>query len=169
MKRLCFLSPDIAHAKAVFKNLKDAGFEEKHIYAIANSNTPLEDLPDGGPEEDDFLPAFERGVTFGGATGLLGGLLALAFPPAGIIVGGGGVLLVGLMGASLGGLLTGMAGAAFPNSRLQAFEEEIVAGKILVMVDVPRHQLADVNDLIQRRDPDVLIEGIEPPAPVIPK
>lgn len=168
MKRLCFLSPDISHAERVVRDLKEAGFKEKHIYAIAKSGTPLASLPDGGPEEDDFLPAFERGVTLGGATGLLGGLLALAFPPAGIVVGGGGVLLIGVMGASLGGLLTGMAGAAFPSSRLQAFEEDIEAGKILIMVDVIRDQVEEVTEMIQLLDPDVEIEGIEPPAPLVP-
>lgn len=169
MKRLCFLSPDIDHAKAVVQDLIDDGIEEKHIYAIAKSDLPLDELPDGGPEDDDFLPAFERGVAFGGATGLFAGLLALAFPPAGLVIGGGAVLLVGMMGASLGGLLTGMAGAAFSNSRLKAFEQDIDAGKILIMVDVPRDQIAHVNALIGRLDPEVEIEGVEPPAPVIPR
>ncbi len=169
MKRLCFLSPDIQRAQAVVRDLKNDGFAEKHIYAIARSDVPLATLPDSGPDDDDFLPAFERGVALGGATGLLGGLLAVAFPPAGFVVGGAGVLLIGLMGASLGGLLTGMAGAAFPSSRLEAFRKDIEAGKILIMVDVPVERIAHVNRLIRQHDPDVEIEGIEPPAPLIPK
>jgi hypothetical protein len=168
MKRLCFLSPDIDHAKAVVQDLRDDGIVERHIYAIAKSGISLGDLPDGGPEDDDFLPAFERGVALGGATGLFAGLLALAFPPAGLVIGGGAVLLVGMMGASLGGLLTGMAGAAFSNSRLKAFEQDIDAGKILIMVDVPQNRITHVNGLIRRLDPEVEIEGVEPPAPVIP-
>ena len=169
MKRLCLLSPDLEHARAVVKDLKEAGFDEKHIYAIARSDMPLADLPDAGPENDDFLPAFERGIALGGAAGLFAGLVALAFPPAGIVVGGGGVLLIGVMGASLGGLLTGMAGAAFPSSRLKAFEKDIEAGKILIMVDVLRDQLDEVTDLIELIEPAIEIEGIEPPAPLIPK
>ena len=168
MKRLCFLSPDIDHAKSVVQDLTGDGIEEKHIYAIGRSDLPLDELPDGGPEDDDFLPAFERGVAFGGATGLFVGLVALAFPPAGLVIGGGAVLLVGIMGASLGGLLTGMAGAAFSNSRLKEFERDIDAGKILIMVDVPRDRITHVNALIRRLDPEVEIEGVEPPAPVIP-
>ncbi len=122
---------------------------------IARIGTQLEDLPDGGPEDDDFLPAFERGVALGGATGLFLGLLAVAFPPTGIIVGGG--------------LLTGMAGAAFHSSRLTAFEKDIEEGKILIMVDVPLDRITHINRLIQRQDPEVEIEGIEPPAPLIPR
>ena len=74
-----------------------------------------------------------------------------------------------MMSASLGGLLTGMAGAAFPNSRLKVFEKDIESGKILIMVDVAKDQIAHVNRLIQRLDPEVEIENIEPPAPLIPK
>lgn len=168
MKRLCFLSPDTDHARKVVQDLKHDGIKEKNIYAIAGADTPLANLPDGGPEDDDFLPAFERGVAIGGATGLLAGLAALVFPPAGFVIGGGGVLLIGMMSASMGGLLTGMAGAAYPNSRLKVFEQEINAGKILIMVDVPKDRIDHVNKLIRRLDPEIEIEGIEPPPPIIP-
>ena len=97
MKRLCFLSPDIDHAEAVVQDLTDDGVEEKHIYAIGRSDLLLDKLPDGGPEDDDFLPAFERGVTLGGATGLFAGLLALTFPPAGLVIGGGAILLIAVI------------------------------------------------------------------------
>ena len=168
MKRLCFLCPGIDWAKVVVKTLKNEGIKEKHIYTVAKTGKPLEDLPDGGPDNDDFLPAFERGLAFGASTGVFVGLVALAFPPAGLVVGGGAVLLIGLAGASVGGLLTGMAGAAFSNSRLQAFEKDIEEGKILIMVDVPLEQITHINSLIQRSYPEVEIEGIEPPALAIP-
>ncbi len=169
MKRLCFLSPDHEHALAVVRDLKNDGIDDKHIYVVARSSEALEALPDGGPEDDDFLPAYERGLAFGGVTGLFLGLVAMAFPPAGIVIGGGGMLLIGTMGASLGGFLTGIAGAAFPNSRLKAFEKEIDAGKLLIMVDVARDQVERINQLILQHDPEVEIEGLEPPAPVLPK
>jgi len=168
MKRLCFLSPDVEHATAVVQDLKEDGIEEKHIYAIARSDVPMEQLPDGGPDDNDFLPAFERGVALGGATGVFLGLLALAFPPAGFVVGGGGVALLGMMSASVGGLLTGMAGASFSSTRLKRFEGEIENGKILIMVDVSLDRVQHVNELIRSHDPEVEIEGIEPPAPIVP-
>ncbi|MEQ9462050.1 MAG: hypothetical protein RJQ10_00185 [Haliea sp.] len=106
MKRLCFLSPDLAHARKVVADLRNNGIEEQHIYALARHGVDLEDLPDAGPEADDFLAGYKRGVTLGGSAGVLAGLTALAFPPAGIVIGGGFVLLTGLFGAGVGGLLT---------------------------------------------------------------
>jgi len=168
MKRLCFLSPDVEHAQAVVRDLRDDGFKEKHIYTLAKTGTPLEDLPEAGSEDNDFLPAFKRGVSLGGAAGLFVGLAALAIPSIGIIVGGGGVLLVGLAGASYGGLMSALAGAAFSNTRLKVFEKELEAGKILIMVDVPTDKIIHVNRLIKRLEPDIEIAGFEPPAPLIP-
>jgi hypothetical protein len=168
MKRLCFLSPDIDHARQVVGDLKRNDIPEKHIYVIAKHGIELEDLPDAGPESDDFLPAYERGVAIGGATGLVAGLFALAFPPTGVVLGGGAVLLIGLFGAGLGGLLTGIAGAAFPSSRLEEFEARIDEGRLLIMADVPRDEVDRYEALIKSADPEVEVMGIEPTAPVIP-
>lgn len=169
MKRLCFLSPDVQHARQVVDDLKSNGIAEKHIYALAKYGVDMEDLPDAGPESDDFLPAYKRGVELGGSAGLLVGLAALAFPPSGIVVGGGLVLLVGLWGAGVGGMLTGLAGAAFPSSRLSKFESAIEAGQILIMADVAKDDVAKYEALIKKLDADVEVEGIEPPSTVIPE
>lgn len=169
MKRLCFLSPDYQHARQVVSDLKNAGIPEKHIYALAKYGEDLEGLPDAGPEADDFLPAYKRGLELGGTAGLLVGLTAMAFPPAGIVVGGGLALLLGLWGAGVGGLLTGLAGAAFPSSRLSEFESAIGQGQVLIMADVPQEDIENYTALIKRLDPDVSVEGIEPPSTLIPK
>tara|TARA_R100001377_G_C3191767_1_gene110899 strand:+ start:808 stop:1314 length:507 start_codon:yes stop_codon:yes gene_type:complete len=168
MKRLCFLSPDLSHARQVVVDLKNNGIPEKHIYVLAKYGVDIDDLPDAGPESDDFLPAYKRGLELGGSAGLLVGLTALAFPPAGIVVGGGLVLLISLWGAGVGGVLTGIAGGAFPSSKLKAFESAIDDGKLLVMADVPQKEVSKFEALIKKLDPEVEVEGIEPPATLIP-
>jgi len=168
MKRLCFLSPNLGHAHRVVEDLKSNGVPEKRIYALARYGTDMEDLPDAGPESDDFLPAYKRGVELGGTAGLLVGLTAMAFPPSGIVVGGGLALLIGLWGAGVGGLLTGLAGAAFPSSRLSEFEAAIEQGQILIMADVAKDDVDRYEALIKKLDPEVSVEGIEPPSTLIP-
>ena len=83
-------------------------------------------------------------------------------------MGGGLVLLIGLWGAGVGGLLTGLAGAAFPSSRLGEFEAAIEQGQILIMADVAKDDVAKYEALIKKLDPDVSVEGIEPPSTLIP-
>ncbi len=174
MKRLCFLSPNPSHAHRVVDDLRQAGIAEKHIYVIARSevaglSSPIvADLPDEGPEGDDFLPGYERGLAFGGTAGLLAGVLIVTFPPAGLVLGGGAILLIELAGAGLGGLLAGIAGAAFHNSRLGKFEKALDEGQILIMVDVPADDVSRIESIIRRQDPQTLVEGVEPPASIIP-
>ncbi len=168
MKRLCFLSPDLDHARKAVSDLKNAGIPEKHIYALAKYGTDMDDLPDAGPESNDFLPAYKRGLELGGTAGVLAGLTALAFPPSGIVVGGGLVVLLGLYGAGLGGLLTGLAGASLESSKLKKFESEIDRGKILLMVDVSGDDIQRTESLIRTQDPEISIEGIEPAEKLIP-
>lgn len=168
MKRLCFLSPDLSHARQVVEDLKSSGIPEKHIYVLAKYGVDIDDLPDAGPDSDDFLPAYKRGLELGGTAGLLVGLTALAFPPSGIVVGGGLVLLIGLWGAGVGGILTGIAGGSFSNSKLKSFESAIDEGKLLIMADMPKKDVEKFEEIIKRLDPEVEIEGIEPSAKLIP-
>ncbi|MEX0708570.1 MAG: hypothetical protein WD078_11445 [Woeseia sp.] len=168
MKPLCFLSPDITQARSVVRELRNDGIADKNIYVLARSGTDLDGLPDAGSESDDFLPAFARGLAFGGFAGLFLGLAVLLLRPTSLIASGGDVLLIGLMGASLGGLLTGIAGAAFPSSHLQAFEPDLDAGKILIMVDVRKDRRDHVSSLVRRAHPETELAGMEPRAPLIP-
>lgn len=169
MKRLCFVSPDLSHTRHVVDDLRENGIPDLHIYVVGKEGTELEDLPDSGPESDDFLPAYERGLAFGGAGGLLAGLFALTLPGTGMVIGGGAVLLFTLYSAGFAALLAGLVGASLPSSRLAQFREEIEQGRFLVMADVPRDMVEHFEGVVRRLDPEVEVMGIEPPAPVIPR
>jgi hypothetical protein len=168
MKRLCFLAPDVGNARSAVASFKSAGIPEEQIYALARFGTDMEFLPDAGPEANDFLPAYTRGAGIGGTAGVLVGLSAMAFPPAGIIVGGGLAVLLGLFGAGLGGLLTGMVGAGAGSTKLREFESAIEQGRILLMVDVPKEDMDSTVALIRTQHPAISMEGLEPPHSLIP-
>jgi hypothetical protein len=163
MRRLCILLPDVASAHGVVDDLRREGINDADIYVVANERTELGDLPDAGRiEESDFYPQLERGLALGGTIGVIGGLIAMRV--AGAVFGGGAVLLFGLVGAGLNGLLAAAAGASFPNSRLNEFEDAIEAGHVLVMVDVPRAKIEDVEKLVNAHHPEIEIETLEPRA-----
>jgi len=168
MKRLCFLSPNVEHARKAIGALRGAGIADRHLYVVARQDINLEGLPDAGPEDDDFLPAYERGLAIGGVGGLLAGLLAMAFPITGFVVGGAALMLVTLYGAGFGGLLSALAGSAFPSSRLEKFQEAIEAGKLLILADVTDDDIARCETAVREVDPEIELEGIEPPVPMIP-
>jgi len=169
MRRLYFLLPDTETAGKLVNDLLLARIEERHIHLVAKEGTPLTELPEATLlQKSDFVPAVERGVALGGSAGLLVGLVAVAFPPAGVVLGGGALLASALVGAGIGGWMSGMIGVSVPNSRLKQFEEAVEGGKLLMLVDVPKQRVEEISALIRKHYPQVQIEGTEPTIPAFP-
>ncbi|HHB13062.1 MAG TPA: DUF1269 domain-containing protein, partial [Chromatiales bacterium] len=115
MKRIVMLVPDVDTARKITHELLSERVPEKHIHVIAREGTPMEDLHEAGlAERTDLLPALKRGAAVGGATGLLAGLAALAFP--GVAVAGGAVLLATtLAGSAFGAWASSLIGVSIPS------------------------------------------------------
>lgn len=171
MKRLYFLAPDIDVAHAIVQDLLLARVPEQHIHIIAKDRHLLErkNLPAAGLlQESDVVPALEKGVAVGGATGLVAGLVAVTFPPAGLVLGGGAVLITALLGAGFGAAVAPMIGISIPNSQLSDFEDAVQRGDILFLVDIPKDRVDDICAMINNRHRDADIKGTEPTKPAFP-
>lgn len=169
MHRLYFLMPNISATHALVDELLLSHVPESHIHVIAKEGTPMEELPEASLlQKSDFIPAVERGLTLGAATGVMVGLVAMSFPPAGLAIGGGALIAIGAAGAGVGGWLSSMVGVSVPSSRLKKFEEAIDTGEFLVMVDIKRERVDEIGALVKKHHPDADIEGAEPKMPVFP-
>ena len=132
--RHVFRTQDVAQARSAVLALREQGIEVADISLVARSDIELERVPDVLKEADsDFIPAAMRGVGIGGATGLLAGLAAVVFTPIGITLAGAAA--VGALGAVVGGWSSALMGSALPDPVRQQFDDEISAGRILVLVD----------------------------------
>ncbi len=169
MRRLYFLVPSVDSARKINDELLLARIEERHIHVIAKQGTPMEDLPEARlAQRSDLIPALERGAAIGGATGIAAGIIAITFPPAGLILGGGAILAIGLAGVGLGALMSSMIGVDVPNSRIHQFQDAIEQGELLMMVDVPKDRVDEIDDLVKKHHPEAEIEGTEPTIPPFP-
>jgi len=171
MRRLYFMIPNIDSAKTIVDELLLARVEQRHIHiAAADHHALLEaNLPEANLlQESDFIPAVERGVAIGGATGIIAGIAAVALPGVGLVLGGGAILGIGLAGAGVGAWISGMIGISVPSSRLQEYEKAIAEGSLLMMVDVPKAQVEDITALVKTHHPEARIEGTEPIIPAFP-
>ena len=169
MRRLYFMLPDLDTTNTVVNELLLKRNDEHHMHIIAKEGTPLGDLPEAGLlQKSDFIPAVERGVAVGGVTGLLAGIAAITFPPAGLILGGGAVLATSLAGAGFGEWMSGMIGLDVHNTQIAQFEEAIQRGEILMMVDVPKEKVEDIESLVQTHYPQAQMGGTEPNIPAFP-
>ncbi|CAL1241082.1 DUF1269 domain-containing protein [Candidatus Methylocalor cossyra] len=168
MKRIYFLVPDIETTRRIVDDLLLARVEERHIHVLAKRNRPLEHLPEATfMQKTDFVPALEQGLALGGATGMLAGLVAVALP-TGLVLGGGAVLALTLAGAGLGAWFSSMIGASVGNRRVKAFEDAIERGELLVMVDVPKERVEEIEALVKKHHPNAQCEGTEPFMPPFP-
>lgn len=171
MRRLYFLIPDVESAKTIVDELLLARIEERHMHIAAADHHALTEahLPEAGLlQESDFVPAVERGVAIGGATGILAGVAAVALPGVGLALGGGAILGIGLAGAGVGAWLSSMIGISAPSTRLKEFESAIAKGSLLMMVDVPKTRVEEITDLVKKHHPEAEVEGTEPVIPAFP-
>jgi hypothetical protein len=168
MRRLYFLVPDIPTAKKIIDDLLLARIEERHLHVLAKRDTPLEDLPEAGVlQKTNLIPAVERGLALGGASGLLAGLVAIAIPGVGVVAGGA-VLGTMLAGAGVGAWAGSLLGLTTGNSRLRQFEEAIEKGQLLVMADVPAARKEEIEERVRQNFPAAEIQGAEPTIPAFP-
>lgn len=171
MRRLYFLVPDVESAKQIVDELLLARIEERNIHVVAKDHHALEvaHLPEAGLfEESDFVPALERGLAVGGATGLLAGVAAVTFPPAGLVLGGGAILATSLLGAGLGAWVASMIGVSVPNTQLQKFHDALEQGQLLMLIDVPKDRTDEITELVRSHHPEAKIQGTEPTIPAFP-
>ena len=168
MKRIYFLVPNIKITRKVVNDLLLARIEERHIHVLAKRGTPLEDLPEASIlQKKDLIPALQQGVALGGLTGALAGIVAVALP-TGLVLGGGVVMALSLAGAGVGGWASSMIGSSVDNRQIQQFEAAIERGEFLMMVDVPRARVEEIEELIMNHHPEVECEGTEPSIPSFP-
>ena len=168
-RRLYFLLPSVARARQVVDELLLARVDDHHIHVLAKDGVELGDLPQANLlQRSDFIHGIEIGLGVGGATGVLAGLVAIAFPPGGIALGGWAVLACALAGALIGAWVSGMIGTDVPNSQLKDFDQAVAQGQILMMVDVPKDKVEAVTNMIRRHHPEADMHGIEPTIPAFP-
>ena len=169
MRRLYFMVPDVDTANTVVDELLLKRVDDHHIHVVAKEGTPMGDLPEANLlQKSDFIPAMERGLAVGGITGVLAGIAAVTFPPAGLVLGGGAILGTSLAGAGIGAWISGMIGMDVPNSQIEKFEAAIEKGEVLMMIDIPKTRVEEIEALIQQHHPDADMGGTEPHIPAFP-
>ena len=164
MRIIYFLAPNIETTHKIVDELRAEGIEDRHMHILAKRDMPLEGMPEASVfEKTDFIPALERGAALGATTGLLAGLVGLRF--AGFAIAGGPILGILFFGATIGTMMSGLAGLQVGNSRVKEYADAIERGELLVMVDIPKERIDAMSQLIIRHHPSAQFEGIEPLLP----
>lgn len=169
MKRIYFLLPQIEMAKKVVDELLLQRIDIAHIHVLAKRGTSMENLPEASyMQKSDFIPALEQGLLTGGFTGLVAGVVVLGMTGASIF-SGATLLVATLVGSIFGAFVSSLLGSSVGNRQIKQFSEAInEKGAFLVMIDVPRGRIEEIEQAIQNKNPGAMCEGTEPTIPAFP-
>lgn len=145
--RRVFSTANLDAARTAMRAARANGIADACISLIAREDIELEKIPDDRQHpKDDATPAALRGAAYGGATGLLLGLVAVAVPPLGVTLAG--ALAATAAGTVFGGWMGQMVGFDVPDAVSRKFKDEIAAGRILVVVDASEDKFAAAEPAI---------------------
>mgnify|MGYP001827952126 CR=1 FL=1 len=158
-RRLYCLLKDAATCSEVVHVLVESGLSERLIHALAREGTDLEGIRKATQmQTTEIGHGLSVGLGIGGLAGMLGGLLALSFPPAGLVLTGGNVLFATTAaGAGFGSLVAVLLSSQVLHHSLNAYRKLILQGQILLILDIPTHRIAMTSDLIESISPSAEI------------
>lgn len=156
-RRLYFLFPDTTQAHIAVDDLVGLGVGPEQMHTVARAGTDLAGLPEATDRQRcDTLAHLEDGLWNGNL--VVFGLAAIGLLAA--VVAGYWVLA---LLAILVMVVTVASGAWFairaPHVHLGEFRQALHHGEILLMVDVARDRIEDVERLIERRHPEAVTGG----------
>ena len=168
-RRLYFVLPDVESARTMLNDMLLARIECRHIHFLSRRDTLPPDLPAASVlQKTDIVHGAQLGLIIGAIVGAVAGALLVMFPPEGVTLKLMAVLALALGGALFGLWASSMVASAVPNSRLRAFQADMEAGKVLMMVDVPMRRVQEICELVARRHPEAASGGFEPTIPAFP-
>ena len=158
-RRLYFLLPDVAHARAVVAKLEKNGIERKYTHVIAAKGIDLEGLPLASPNQRMDLGARLETIFWNGNLVLF--FLALMALVVLMLVNVSGLWLVLASTIMLTTFIVGVGFTNFiPNVHLSEFADALRHQEILLMVDVSVGQIARVETLIHHNHPEAINGGV---------
>ena len=166
-RRIYWLMPDLASARRTMDDLVRARVDVARIHFAGPEGMDMAGLHAANVwQTSDVVHAAKTGWAVGSACGIVVGLLAaLMFPIFGDDPEWEVAVLVAVVGGVVGTWSASMIGISIPSPRLQRFEGAIAQGQILLMVDLPRSRVRDIEALLQSAHPEARFEGEEPRIP----
>lgn len=165
-RRLYFLFPSREMTQDFVNCLLLKHVTIKQIHVMAKETSLLKNLPEASIlQKTDIRHSLFVGCGIGALIGLGGGLIAhhvLEMPL------GAPILAMILVFGFLGGWAATMIGMSTPSIYLRPFLPELNEGQILVMVDIAKEQVQELNQLVIEQYPSAHPKGVEPTIPSFP-
>lgn len=157
-RRLYFLFPKASQVRDVIVQLNGLDLESSHMHTIARDKSLLEDLPQATKlQRNDVVRRIEwiswnaNLVIF--LTALLGLVVAMY---SGSTPWALACVMIMAVTFALGEWFIDHV----PNAHLNEFRDALAHGEILLMVDVPRWRVKEIEDYVHKRHPEAAVGGV---------
>lgn len=169
-RRIYWLLPDLASAIRTENDLLLARIAWQQIHFVGREGADMTGLHAANVlQTSDVVRSAQAGLVIGAALGAVVGVVgALIFPLGDKPSYAGMAAVLSIVGAVFGAWASSMIGVSTPSSRLKRFEPAIAQGQILLMADVPRSRVEEIEARLQALHPEAHLEGVEPNIPAFP-
>jgi len=157
LRRLFFLFPDAAHTQHVVDELVQRGIHTRHIHVIAQG-VDLGSLPQATERQKrDTKFRLERFIWI---TNLVLFAIALTVFIASLAFGDFIWAAVSLFAMVLTFFIGEQFAVKVPDVHLTEFTDALSHGEILLMIDVPKNQVAEIEYFVHHRHPEAGVGGV---------
>lgn len=152
MKRLYYLSKNIDYVKAISDELHQAGITDWNFHVVSRDDAGLytHHLHGSGPlQRTDFIHWALRGTLFGLALSLCAVLFLWQTNLPSVVMFSAALMLT-MFSTWVGGLI----GVAHVHYKVARYYDKLQAGEYLMMVDIPRSHIKEIEALIEEHHRD---------------
>lgn len=165
LRRVYYIIPNAAHARRVVDELQAAGIEREQMHAWSKAGRQLRGLPVATEAQGrDRVWALDK--LLWNADLILFGVAAV-----GLLFAAAWGTVVWMLGASavmLGAFVFGRWFAIkVPHTHLSDMRVPLAHGEVVLMVDVPRERIGEVEQLVRCHHPDAHVGGIGWTSPIL--
>ncbi len=152
-KRIYLLSPDVDHALSVVSELEASGVGREHIHTLARGDIDIGLLPPATREQErSNLWFFDRLFW---VSDMILYMLAFVFFTLALYFEFYTWALVAFILMSIAWAIGEIYTIREPHVHLTGVKEAIASGEILLMVDIPKQRVREIDTMISKHHPEI--------------
>ena len=157
-RRMYFVLPDETHALQVMQDIEESGVEHRHIHGVSGRGVTLTHLPEASMrQQHDIAARLEKTAWTANLAVFFIALLALIQALAHGSVLWAAIILVVLAATVFAGVLFALR---VPDTHLAEMHGALSHGDVVLMADVPRERVHEIDEVVERRHPEATAGGV---------
>jgi len=157
-RRIYFSFPAVEQARRVVAELEEAGVERNRMHAIAKSEVDVSGLPAANEaQRSDRIWFWEQTLWYGNLAFFL---VALVVTVLALYVGLPWLAVIAGVSALAAVVVGERFAVKIPHFHLSEMRVPFSHGEVILLVDVPRNRVHEIEQLVSRHHPEAGVGGV---------